>query len=45
MPSIVYGGSNGKLAHAKNEFADISDVLDTAIDYAAFLIDWCGTSE
>ena len=45
MPSIVYGGSNSKLAHARNEYADIMDVLDTAIDYAAFLIDWCGISE
>ena len=45
MPSLIYGGSNSNLAHAKNEYADIMDVLDTAIDYAAFLIDWCGTSE
>jgi acetylornithine deacetylase len=45
MPSIVYGGANSNLAHAKNEYADIMDVLETAVDYAAFLIDWCGTSE
>lgn len=45
MPSIVYGGSNSKLAHAKNEYADMTDVLETAVDYAAFIIDWCGISE
>jgi acetylornithine deacetylase len=45
MPSIVYGGANSHLAHAKNEYADIMDVLETAIDYAAFIIDWCGISE
>jgi acetylornithine deacetylase len=45
MPSIVYGGANSKLSHAKNEYADIMDVLETAVDYAAFLIDWCGTSD
>jgi acetylornithine deacetylase/succinyl-diaminopimelate desuccinylase-like protein len=45
MPSIVYGGANSKLSHAKNEYADITDVLETAVDYAAFLIDWCGTSD
>ena len=45
MPSIVYGGANSDLSHAKNEYADIMDVLETAIDYAAFIIDWCGISE
>ncbi len=45
MPSIVYGGANQNLAHSKNEYADIMDVLETAVDYAAFLIDWCGTPE
>jgi acetylornithine deacetylase/succinyl-diaminopimelate desuccinylase-like protein len=45
MPSIVYGGANSNLAHAKNEYAEITDVLETAVDYAAFLIDWCGISE
>jgi acetylornithine deacetylase len=45
MPSIVYGGANSNLAHAKNEYADIMDILETAVDYAAFLIDWCGTSK
>jgi acetylornithine deacetylase len=45
MPSIVYGGANSNLSHAKNEYADIIDVLETAVDYAAFIIDWCGTSE
>jgi acetylornithine deacetylase len=45
MPSIVYGGAHSNLAHAKNEYADITDVLQTAVDYAAFLIDWCGISD
>jgi len=45
MPSIVYGGGNSNLAHAKNEYADIADVLETAVDYAAFMIDWCGICE
>ena len=44
MPSIVYGGANSNLAHSKNEYADIVDVLETAVDYAAFIIDWCGNS-
>jgi hypothetical protein len=29
----------------KNEYADIEDVLETAVDYAALIIDWCGVSE
>jgi len=45
MPSIIYGGANSHLMHAKNEYADITDVLETAVDYAAFIIDWCGISE
>jgi acetylornithine deacetylase len=45
MPSIVYGGANSHLAHAKKEYADITDVLETAVDYAAFMIDWCGIAE
>ena len=45
MPSIVYGGANQNLSHSQNEYADIMDVLETAVDYAAFLIDWCGTPE
>jgi len=42
MPSIVYGGTHQSLSHSKNEYAEITDVLETAVDYAAFLIDWCG---
>lgn len=45
MPSVVYGGANSNMAHAKNEYADIGDVMETAVDYAAFLVDWCGISE
>jgi len=43
MPSIVYGGTNAKQSHAKNEHAHIPDLLDTALEYAAFIIDWCGS--
>jgi acetylornithine deacetylase/succinyl-diaminopimelate desuccinylase-like protein len=42
MPSIIYGGNNQDLAHSKNEYAEIPDVLKTAVDYACFLMDWCG---
>jgi len=45
MPSIIYGGSNQKEAHSKNEHAQIPDVLETALEYAAFLINWCGRAE
>jgi acetylornithine deacetylase len=45
MPSIIYGGINEKEAHSKNEHAEIPDLLGTAVDYAAFLIDWCGMAE
>jgi acetylornithine deacetylase len=41
MPSIVYGGKNSHQAHARHEFAEISDILETAAEYAAFFIDWC----
>lgn len=41
MPSIVYGGKNSRQSHAKNEHADVSDVVDTAAEYAAFMMDWC----
>jgi len=41
MPSIVYGGKNSRQSHAKNEHADILDLLDTAVDYAVFLTEWC----
>jgi len=42
MPSIVYGGANAKQSHAKDEHANIPDILETALEYAAFFIDWCG---
>jgi acetylornithine deacetylase len=42
MPSIVYGGANANQSHAKNERANIPDVLETAVEYAAFFVDWCG---
>lgn len=42
MPSIIYGGKNSHQAHSKNEHAEISDILVTAKEYAAFIIDWCG---
>jgi len=34
MPSIVYGGANANQSHAKNERANIPDVLETAVEYA-----------
>lgn len=40
MPSIVYGGKNNGQSHAKNEHAHLSDVLETAIEYACFIINW-----
>ena len=43
MPSIIYGGKNSRQSHAKHEHADLLDVLDTAAEYAAFIVDWCGT--
>lgn len=45
MPSIVYGGLNNGQAHSKHEHACISDILETAIEYAGFIIDWCGESK
>ena len=42
IPAIIYGGKNGQLSHARNEHAEISDILETGFEYAAFLIDWCG---
>jgi acetylornithine deacetylase len=42
MPSVVYGGKNSHQSHAKNEHADLADVLDTAAEYASFIVDWCG---
>ena len=38
----VYGGANAKQSHAKDEHAYIPDVLETALEYAAFFMDWCG---
>lgn len=45
MPSIIYGGISQNRSHSKNEYAEIPDVLETAVDLASFLIDWCGTAE
>jgi acetylornithine deacetylase/succinyl-diaminopimelate desuccinylase-like protein len=45
IPTILYGGVNANRAHSKNELAEIPDVLETAVDYACFMVDWCGTSE
>jgi hypothetical protein len=42
MPSIVYGGKNAQQSHGKYEHADIPDMLETAVEYAAFFADWCG---
>ncbi len=42
MPSIIYGGKNSHQSHSKNEHAEISDILVTAAEYAAFILDWCG---
>ncbi len=44
MPSVVFGGKNNNQAHAKGEYAEIPDVLDTAAEYAAFFVDWCGVA-
>jgi len=45
MPAVIYGGKNAPLSHAKDEHAEIPDVLETAVEYAAFIIDWCGKAE
>lgn len=42
MPAVVYGGLGSGQAHAKGEYALLDDVLETAIDYAAFILDWTG---
>jgi len=42
IPSIVFGGLNNRQSHAKHEYADLPDLLDTAAEYAAFFVDWCG---
>ena len=44
IPSIVYGGINDNQSHSKDEHADIPDLLETAVEYAAFIADWCGIS-
>ena len=40
MPSIIYGGKSFGRAHAKGERAEIADILETALDYAAFALHW-----
>jgi acetylornithine deacetylase/succinyl-diaminopimelate desuccinylase-like protein len=42
MASIVFGGMNNGQSHAKYEYAELPDILDTAAEYAAFFLDWCG---
>jgi hypothetical protein len=39
---VVYGGKNDRQAHTKGEHADLPDLLHTAVEYGAFLINWCG---
>ena len=45
MPSIIYGGKGFGLAHAKGEYAEIKDVLETALDYAVFALNWTAGPE
>ena len=45
MPSIIYGGKSFGLTHSKGEHAEIKDVLETALDYAVFALNWTGTPE
>ncbi len=42
LPSVIFGGMNNDQAHAKGEYAELPDVLETAAEYAGFFIDWCG---
>ncbi len=42
MPTVIFGGTSNNQPHAKGEYAEISDLLETAAEYAAFFIDWCG---
>lgn len=44
MASIVFGGMNNGQSHAKYEYAELPDILDTAAEYAAFFLDWCGSA-
>jgi len=44
MASIVVGGMNNGQAHAKYEYAELSDILDTAAEYALFFLEWCGSA-
>jgi acetylornithine deacetylase len=43
MASIVFGGMNNNQSHAKYEYAELPDILDTAAECAAFFVDWCGS--
>ena len=42
VPAVVYGGLGAGQAHAKGEYALLADVLETAVDFAAFILDWTG---
>lgn len=41
MPTIVYGGINNGQSHAQGERAFLPDILETAFEYAGFILDWC----
>jgi acetylornithine deacetylase len=41
MPSIAYGGINNGQSHAENEHVYLPDILETAVEYACFIINWC----
>lgn len=41
MPSVMYGGNGNGTSHARDEYAEIPDVLQTALEYAVLIADWC----
>ena len=45
IPTVIYGPGSIAVAHAYNEFVEISDMLDTAKSLALTAMDWCGYSK
>jgi acetylornithine deacetylase/succinyl-diaminopimelate desuccinylase-like protein len=41
----MFGGASNGTAHARDEYAEVPDILETAAELAAFMIDWCGPAE
>jgi acetylornithine deacetylase len=45
IPCVAFGPGEVRIAHCKDEYVDVQEIVDAARILALAIVDWCGTAE